>query len=261
MLGSCHYVWSSLILVVLHPALTEELPVQNKMFTQNEQTHHAKRYFNISRVSFSLSSHSNLYNFYLFTFVCVLVYTPECVTVCVCTVCVCTYSYGMALKTRWSSSVSCSAISKAEWLSNGSVLESSMAWPQQQAEKSITTTKAKKKKGFILKRLFLWSFLTICVISSRVTWLSPGSSWVRVLHQRRHNCYMIFDRCFFSKQFYNIDIKTPLKELLISRFYSFLVWLHNILHKYFIGTGVLDSSCFVMLHPFKSLVCVSQRNR
>lgn len=146
MLGSCHYVWSSLILVVLHPALTEELPVQNKMFTQNEQTHHAKRYFNISHVSFSLSSHSNLYNFYLFTFVCVLVYTPECVTVCVCTVCVCTvclctYSYGMALKTRWSSSVSCSAISKAEWLSNGSVLESSKAWPQQQAEKSITTTK------------------------------------------------------------------------------------------------------------------------
>lgn len=66
---------------------------------------------------------------------------------------------------------------------------------------------------------------------------------------------------FFSKQFYNIDIKTPLKELLISRFYSFLVWLHNILHKYFIGTGVLDSSCFAMLHPFKSLVCVSQRNR
>lgn len=42
MLGSCHYVWSSLILVVLHPALTEELPVQNKMFTQNEQTHHGK---------------------------------------------------------------------------------------------------------------------------------------------------------------------------------------------------------------------------
>lgn len=101
--------------------------------------------------------------FYLFTFVCVLVYTPECVTVCVCTVCVCTvclctYSYGMALKTRWSSSVSCSAISKAEWLSNGSVLESSMAWPQQQAEKSITTTKAKKKKGFILKRLFCGLF-------------------------------------------------------------------------------------------------------
>lgn len=30
MLGSCHYVWSSLILVVLHPALTEELPVQKK---------------------------------------------------------------------------------------------------------------------------------------------------------------------------------------------------------------------------------------
>lgn len=112
-----------------------------------------EKYFNISRVSFSLSSPSNLYNFYLFTFVCVLVYTPECVTVCVCT-----YSYGMALKTRWSSSVSCSAISKAEWLSNGSVLESSMAWPQQQAEKSITTTKAKKKKGFILKRLFCGLF-------------------------------------------------------------------------------------------------------
>lgn len=37
MLGSRHYVRSSLILVVLHPALTEELPVQNKMFTQNEQ--------------------------------------------------------------------------------------------------------------------------------------------------------------------------------------------------------------------------------
>lgn len=117
-----------------------------------------EKYFNISRVSFSLSSPSNLYNFYLFTFVCVLVYTPECVTVCVCTVCLCTYSYGMALKTRWSSSVSCSAISKAEWLSNGSVLESSMAWPQQQAEKSITTTKAKKKKGFILKRLFCGLF-------------------------------------------------------------------------------------------------------
>lgn len=117
-----------------------------------------EKYFNISCVFFSLSSHSNLYNFYLFTFVCVLVYTPECVTVCVCTVCLCTYSYGMALKTRWSSSVSCSAISKAEWLSNGSVLESSMAWPQQQAEKSITTTKAKKKKGFILKRLFCGLF-------------------------------------------------------------------------------------------------------
>lgn len=40
----------------------------------------------------------------------------------------CTHSYGMTLKTKWSSRVSCSAISRAEWLSKGSFLHSSIAW-------------------------------------------------------------------------------------------------------------------------------------
>lgn len=50
--------------------------------------------------------------------------------------------------------------------------------------------------------------LTICVISSRVTWLSPGSSWVRVLHAKIrkvplfysfvHNCHDLNRRKWIS---------------------------------------------------------------
>lgn len=35
-------------------------------------------------------------------------------------------------------------------------------------------------------KVFCNFLLTICVISSKVTWLSPGSSWVRVLHIKTH---------------------------------------------------------------------------
>lgn len=109
MLGCFHDVWSSLVLVVLHPALTKELPVEKKYFLRKSTMK------NIHCVYFPSPSHS--------AFIIFIVQT-KCLCLCVCT---CTHSYGMTLKTRWSSSVSCSAISRAEWLSNGSVLQSSMA--------------------------------------------------------------------------------------------------------------------------------------
>lgn len=38
------------------------------------------------------------------------------------------------------------------------------------------TWKVQESRGFYFEKAFVWSSLTICVISSRVTWLSPGSS-------------------------------------------------------------------------------------
>lgn len=46
-----------------------------------------------------------------------------------------THSYGMTLNTKWSSKVSCSAISRAEWFSKGSAFP-----PTYQTQKNQTTT-------------------------------------------------------------------------------------------------------------------------
>lgn len=54
------------------------------------------------------------------------------------------------------------------------------------------------------KKAVVISSLTIWVISSRVTWLSPGSSWVTVLHAGKkrannwQNCKISFNFTYFS---------------------------------------------------------------
>lgn len=158
MLGCFHDVRSSLVLVILHPALAKELPVEKICFHKNQKQ---RPTFNV-RASLYLSLRI-INNVSVYTYVCVLTH----------------------MGWPWRPGGPAVWVAQLSPGQSGSQMVQFCSPPEPgtNAHNCFYRTPSNFKSWF--RKSFCNVPLTICKISSRVTWLSPGSSWVRVLCTKR----------------------------------------------------------------------------